>query len=396
MSPIRHSSRSASRGAVLRVLLWVLSIVLLLGAGAFTVFDWMLRQKYEPALGQHQKETASWVDFFCEQQAKLAADPWFHEPRTSGDAGTLLNAWVAWDPSPPLPKGSPLLIPAGLPQKHMDFQDWLTSNVDVSTLDFGWMRQLHGYDRWDIIQNPPVPVPQRINWATMRIPHFVPLLVWGKFRLMHGLRTGSPTEAARDVRQLAWLAYRTDTLLGGAVASLLLKFERQAYDSMKDPPADWQPMSLEQSERLRVLTMASPSFSQLSAPLEVAQKARSCGEPVVTRCAALTEASFFATYLRPLAQDKYRDVYDAFAQELAERPCANSLVPVLWERGVTVLEENPDPLIQSQVDWPNSLPGAYAKRHMVGILLSIASPSFEKLKEFRADLESGKFQQKQP
>jgi hypothetical protein len=395
MSPIRHSLRSASRGAVLRVLVWVVSLVLLLAAGALTVFDWMLRQKYEPVLGQHRKETTGLVGFFCEQQAKLAADPWFHEPRTPGDAGPLLNAWVPWDPKPPLPRGSPLTLPAGLPQTGKDFEDWVNSSVDVSSLDFGWMRQLHAYDRWDIVENSPVPLPQRINWATMRIPRFVPLLMWSKFRLLHGLRTGAPTEAARDVRQLAWLAYRTETLLGGMVAVALLKAERQAYDSMKSPPADWHPMSLEQLDRMRAVLAAGPAFSQLSTPVEVARQSRSCSEPVA-RCMALTESSFFATYLRPLAEEQYRDVYAALATELAEQPCGTSLLKTLWERGVTVLEENPEPLIQSQVDWPNSLPGMYARRHMVGILLSVASPNFGKLHELRADLESGKYEQKKP
>lgn len=401
MSPIRHSSRSASRGAVLRVLVWVVSIVLLLAAGALTVFDWVLRQKYEPALGQHRKETASQVGFFCEQQAKLAADPWFHEPRTEGDAGVLLSAWVPWDPKPPLPKGSPLTIPADLPQDNSSFKSWLTSgaSVDVSKLDFGWMRQLHAYDRWDIFQHHPVPLPQRINWATMRVPHFVPLLVWSKFRLLHGLRTGAPIEAARDVRQLAWLAYRTDTLLGGVIATSILRLEREAYEwmeSMEKPPADWHPMSAEQLARMRALLLASPVFSHLATPVEVAKQARSCGEPVATRCIALSESSAFAKLLQPLAQDRYPDAYAALEQELTERPCATSFMKTIWERGVTVLEENPTPLIQSRVDWPNNLPGAYTRRHVVGILLAISSEGQNQLQEFRADLKSGKYEEKKP
>lgn len=392
MSPIRHSSR----GAVLRVLVWGVSLVLLLAAGALTVFDWSLRQKYEPTLGQHRKDTASQIGFFCEQQAKLAADPWFHEPHTQGDAGPLLSKWVAWDPSPSLPADSPLNIPDGLPQKNTDFTNWLSSgaSVDVSQLDFGWMRQLHAYDRWDIFQHHPVPLPQRINWAKVRVPRFVPLLVWSKFRLLHGLRTGTPTEAARDVRQLAWLAYRTETLLGGVIAALMLQQEREAYDSLEKPPADWHPMSTEQTDRMKALLLSSPVFSHLATPVEVTKQAHSCGEPAVTRCTALSETTFFATLLQPLAREQYADEYAALEQEIHERPCATSLTKTLWERGVTVLEENPTPLIQSQVDWPNSLPGAYAKRHMVGILLAISSQGQSRLRAFRADLESGKYEEK--
>ncbi|HVG62237.1 MAG TPA: hypothetical protein VNA24_26980 [Hyalangium sp.] len=47
------------------------------------------------------------------------------------------------------------------------------------------------------------------------------------------MRTGQPLEAAKDVRQLAWLAYRTDTILGGVLATTLLQFERETMKYMK-------------------------------------------------------------------------------------------------------------------------------------------------------------------
>jgi hypothetical protein len=392
MSPIRHSSR----GSVLRVMVWAVSIVLLLGIGALTGFDWFLRQKYEPTLGTFRKDVTDKVGFFCEQQVKLAADPWFHEPRTEGDAGPLLNAWLPWDPSPKQPQDSPLVIPAHLPQTGPAFKDWLTSDLDVSTLDFSWMGRLYAYDRWDILQNSPIPLAQRFNWATLPIPNFIPLQLWAKFRLLHGLRTGKPVEAAKDVRHLAWLAYRTDMLLGGAIAAALLQLERQAYDSMQAPPADWHPMSLEQVARMRALVMSGPAFSQLSAPLEVARQARSCGEPVVTRCSALAEASSYATYLKPLAKDKYREIYEAFATEFAERPCATSFSQTLWERGVTVLEEHPDKILQGQVEWPDNLPTAFVGSHILGIVLAVGAPGLKQLKAFQAELDSGSFQKPKP
>src|SRR5207253_1383526 len=117
---------------------------------------WM-RKEYEPALATLRKDTADHVDFFCEQQSLLAADPWFHEPRSEGDAGPLLNAWMPWD-SGPVPTGSPLTIPVHLPQSFLDFQDWLSSKADLSSVDFGWMAQLHAYDRWDFLKNRPSPI----------------------------------------------------------------------------------------------------------------------------------------------------------------------------------------------------------------------------------------------
>ncbi len=392
MSPNRHSSR----GGVLRVLVWAVSILLLLGVGAFTVFDWFLRQEYEPQLGMMRKDAADNAGFFCEQQTLLAQDPWFHESRTEGDAGPLLNAWVPWDPAPPLPQGSPLAIPAHLPQTHTDFKDWLTSNVDVSALDFGWMERLHAYDRWDILRDSPVPSEKSINLPSLPLPSFVPLMLWAKFRLLHGLRTEEPVQAARDVRQLAWLTYRTDTLVGGAIANALLRYERQAYDSMKTPPAEWQPMSAEQLDRMRAILMSSPVFSQLTSPVEVAKQARSCGETVVSRCIALSEASFTARYLQPLAKDEYREHYEAFATELAERPCFTSLVQAAWERGTTIDQDPRGGGMPELPQWLDTLPGSYAGSRILGIMLAIAQPGLKHLKEFRAGLESGHLQAPKP
>ena len=383
MSPIRHSSRSASRGAVLRVLVWVVSIVLLLTAGALTVFDWVLRQKYEPTLGQHRKETTSQVGFFCEQQAKLAADPWFHEPRTEGDAGVLLSAWVPWDPSPPLPKGSPLNIPEGLPQDNSSLTNWLTSgaSVDVSKLDFGWMRQLHAYDRWDIFQHHPVPLPQRINWATS-CASLTSSHCWC------GRSSGCCTDcgqehdhqAARDVRQLAWLAYRTDTLLGGVIATSILRQEREAYEwmeSMEKPPADWAP-----TERRAARPDEGPLPGQpgLLEPRDTggggeagAQLWRASGDALhgARGELGLRQAPAAAGPGSVIGRIRCPGA-GAHGAPLCHLTHEND--PGARRDGAG---GEPDPLIQSQVDWPDSLPGAYTRRHVVGILLAISSQGQE-------------------
>jgi len=97
-----------------------------------------------------------------------------------------------------------------------------------------------------------------------RIPGYGPLMLWAKFRLLHGLRTGQPVEAARDVRQLAWLAYRSDTVVGGAIAKALPGLERHAYDSLSAPAVEWRPMSPEQLEWIQVVIMSSLLFSNIA------------------------------------------------------------------------------------------------------------------------------------
>jgi hypothetical protein len=381
------------RGGALRALLWIVSILVILVITGLFVYDRMLRSKYEPAISAFRKDVTEDVGFFCEHQALLAKDPWFHETRTEGDAGPLLNAWLPWESAKESPKDSPVAIPAPLPRKNSDFKDWLTSPIDVSTLDFEWMRKLHAYDRWDILQNTPQPTPERLNWANAPIPDFIPLMMWSKFRLLHGLRTGQPVEAARDVRHLAWLAYRTDTVLGGAIATSLLRFERQAYDSLSAAPPEWQPMSSEQLDRMHMVIMSGNRFSNIAAPAEVAKQARSCGIPAVSRCIALAEAGSMLKYIQPLAEEDYRAAYAAHAEDLAASQCATSLPKALWERGVTVEEER---LAKSpeHPEWLNTLPGAYAGSHIAGILIAIGTPNPKALNEFRAKLDGGKAEKK--
>jgi hypothetical protein len=156
-------------------------------------------------------------------------------------------------------------------------------------------------------------------------------------------------------------------------------------------------MSAEQIDRMRAVIMSSHVFSQLTSPVEVARQAWSCGEPVVSRCIAITEASFTARFLQPLAKDRYREHYEAFAKDLAERPCPTSLVQAFWERGVTI---NEDPRMVSGMtdipEWLETLPGSYAGSRILGIVLAIGAPGLKPLKEFQADLESGRFQPPKP
>jgi hypothetical protein len=372
------------RGSVLRVALWIVSIVLILAVAAAFGYDWLLRGKYEPAIGEFQRALTANIDYFCEQQARLARDPWFHEPRTQGDAGPLLNAWLPWELQQDPPKDSPLSLPAHLPRSTTDFKDWLTSSVDVSGLDFEWMRGLHAYDRWDLSRNTPTPLPARIDFAKMPLPSFVPLMLWSKFRLLHGLRTGQPLEAAKDVRQLAWLSYRTDTLLGGAIAVALLRLEREAYDSLPSPPPEWRPWSQEQLDRMRAVTWSGTAFSHIAAPLEVAKQARSCGEPVVSRCAALTETGPMLKLVQPLVGDSYREVYEAFAADVADPACATHLPRTLWERGMTLDEQSRAGSTAALPAWSQSLPAAYLGSRIAGIIISTGLPSLRYLDELRA------------
>jgi hypothetical protein len=384
------------RGTVLRVAVWIVSILLILLVVGLTLADRTLRQSYEPDLGRVRKDVTEHIGFFCEQQALLAKDPWFHEPRTEGDAGPLLNPWISWEPKRQLPRGSPLAIPARLPQSNADFKDWLTSTGEVSTLDFSWMGKLHAYDRWDTVQNTPTPLPEKVDWFQAPVPYLVPMQLWAKFRMLHGLRTGQPAEAARDVRHLAWLLYRTDSYLGAAVAISLLKVEREAYDSLQAPPPEWRPMSQEQLARMRAVLMNGHVFSSLAAPAEVARQARRCGEPVVSLCGSMSEAAIVAKHLQPVAESRYREGYLAFTEDLAGLSCPTSLPRTIWERGTTLEDRGAQELLLDQPDLLKLLPGSISRPHVAGMLLSMSAQNISLLKEFKSNLQAGSFPPAKP
>lgn len=345
-------------------------------------------QKIEPALVKLHQDVTDTVDFFCEQHEKLAADPWFHEQRTEGgDAAPFLGVWLAWEPQTETPKESPLVLPK---QFSLPAKDWVSTSVDVSSLDFGWMRQLHAYDRWDLLNSPSRASTGPLNWNEFPMPTFQVLRDWSKLRLLQGLRSGQPLEAAKDVRHLAWLLYRTETLLGAMHAAALLDLEREAHDSMREPPPEWQPMSSEQIARMKALLFGSSVLGGVTAPLEVAKKARHCGRPAVTLCIGLVEAAAVAKLAKPGAEDdeEFREGYAAFKAELAASPCATSTAQSIWERGLTMddakLEK--DPRLSGQ-----AFMRALSDENKAGFLLMFSSiESLKPLLSYRKSLETGR------
>lgn len=375
-----------SRGSAAQNLLWV---VTLLSIGAVATGVWLeksLRGRYEPALAARKQELAERVDAFCEKQALVAADPWFHEARSQGDAGPLLNAWMGWDgQGPDMPKDSPLQLPAHL-RESQSLEAWFASDVDLSKLDFGWMGELQRFDRWDVLVGRPVKPAEPFNLFEDAAPKLRVLQEWTKFRLIHGLRTGRPLEAARDVRHLAWLSYRTDTLYGATFAAVLLAHERRAHALMKEPPAEWKPQSQEQDERLREVIWSSVPYSGIVTPVDVGRKARTCGSGI-TRCIALVEASAMNRLLQPLLEPSHPRAYAALAEELST-PCGTTLFETVARRGATldlshVMQE--EALPTTLPGWMRKLPRWYLEKHVAGLVLVYKLHYVEELEQFAKD-----------
>jgi hypothetical protein len=77
-------------------------------------------------------------------------------------------------------------------------------NPDEATRDLGYMANLAGYERWTL----PVHVPKR-RWVEERITEFA---FDAKLRLLRGLRDGKPEQAAAEVRALAKLMLRAESV----------------------------------------------------------------------------------------------------------------------------------------------------------------------------------------
>ena len=193
----------------LRLVYWLAAIGIVVAVAAIVALNRWYGQKYEATLDAYAEDAAASVELFCQLQAKLDADPFFHEPRVRGDAGGLLNAWVAWGdadrPGRPIPALSPLIIPSHLPydatgrrvggvrlevaRDAEDVRAWLVDSPDVSQLDFSWMARLHNFDRWDLMGvGSPLLESKPFVWfkETTPAPYYMPLLTWAQLRLVDG------------------------------------------------------------------------------------------------------------------------------------------------------------------------------------------------------------------
>lgn len=333
-------SRSPERGGVLRALLVVVGVLVLLAIAGVVGFQRYLKSKYEPALQAYREKAGATVDGYCSEAEKLAADPFFHQARTHGDAAAVLNGWVAWENgkgSPVLPAGSPLTVPPGLPQTSRDMPDWLTRELDLSKLDFSWMEKLHAYDYWTITDFPGRSG-AKFTYLEMRLPWFVSLQTWAKFRLRAGIARKEPLPAARDVRQLAWLSYRSDSLIGAMVAVAILKLERDAHDAHPELAEGWSPMEPAQLERMKQVMWGATNYAHVVAGAEVARKSRTCATPPVGACVGLSEAAGFAKYLEPLVRGELEPSYQELEKALAETDCPAALGKTAWRDGNTLME----------------------------------------------------------
>lgn len=316
----------------LRTKLLVAAAVLLgLLGSLLVVVDWLIGRIADPAIADYQAKLEPALEAYLREQALLRADPFFTEQRPAGDCGESLNAQLPLAGEAASP-ARPLALPSDLVQQIRGYRkEWATHAADVNTsaLDFSWMKGLHRCDRWDLLSgrgrdaySEQTRLPLQLGTAR----------TWAQLRLLRGLAEGDLPEASRDVRQLAWLLYSTELVLGGMYAASVLELEGEAWAASGTPGG--APMPAEQIERLRRVLLGGLVFMSPVVPRPISARAYSPQEAPVGLCAQLGERAWGVWRLRGFIEREYAAFVEDFEQTLRNPPpgCRLSFGRFEWER----------------------------------------------------------------
>jgi hypothetical protein len=272
---------------------------------------------------------------FLQLQRDLAAEPFFTAARPDADAAPVLNRLIGWESdllnhTPPIP--DKLGLPSALlTQLRAWDKGWPehAADVDLTGVDFSLLEKLHGYGRWDVTIDSPLARLDGIYFPTVSIPNFSGLGNLCKLRLLQGLKQGQPEAAARDVEHVAWLIYRTETLIGAMVAANVLgQVQRVRAVWVAAGHPGWAAMSEEHVKALRRVFWGGFGFIDPQVPPEVAREALAVSQGV-GRCSALGELYGMTTILRSVNDPDFAG-YHRLADEVMAQPGACGMVMQRW------------------------------------------------------------------
>lgn len=228
--------------------------------------------------------------------ARLDVDPFFAAPRPEADAGPFFNPRLRWDGVPGT-DGRELALAESDQARVREWKEHWVEHADdplVGSLDFTWMRGLSKYGRWNLVPGSPLEKLERRDLLKIPMPYFVDLITWSKLRLLRALKSGDYAAASAEVRQLAWLCYSSETLLGSMVALSILRAERTAHDAAERASADLQGWTAYDEAWLtaaRHTLFAGLVYTNLALPDALQMRARAARAP---RCAGLVEVTWVA------------------------------------------------------------------------------------------------------
>lgn len=334
-----------------------------------------------------------------DDERALAAAPPFDPPGTAHDAGPWLNPRIDWSSGTAAleaykkthPTPSPSLeVPAKL--RTIALIDELKKpkpDPDVLAADTSWMRGLAEFDHWDWERDSPSEIDGSLGLA-MPLPGFSQLIAWSRVRLLQGAASDDPRPAAREVRQLARLAYSTETIIGVQIAVALLGMERTTYDAVRAAKGaaaveGWALPSADVERRLKRVAWGVAALMNPMAPQEEAKPVLAA--PVTPpagfgQCAGLGEGLRMAHFARAYFDDgAFADRFRALGDALqASAPtCRLRRVREAWAAPGTrgALRGTVAELCEGQGGFCKmlyTLPGARAKAAQALLLMGAISP----------------------
>jgi hypothetical protein len=239
---------------------------------------------------------AKHVDDFCKQAKQLPQRAPFGDSRRLRDASSYLVNRVDWEGSPEgPPRSGALHLPQPLVDKLGAAGDaWpqAITDADLQGLDFSWLRELQGYDTWDLAAVGPLKDFTGNDLFAAPLPLYSFSTRWMKLRFAQALRTGDLLEASAEAHHLADLLHAQGMLIADMYAVALLRIDRTAWEAASAQGlnvAGWTPTSTDDLDSFSKLTRASPNFFFPGVAPDVMARALECAP---APCSALTEASW--------------------------------------------------------------------------------------------------------
>ncbi len=325
--------RALSKGAVIEAapgqphVMKVLH-ALAVAVGVFFIFvsalGWLgrayLRGKWEEREGSLEAEWQKFLPAIMADEERWRESPLLR-PRDGGDAGPLLYRYVDYGE-----RAAPAQLLTESVARQLKGSEWLAFVGDerVTGIDLQWMKQLESFGYWECFERSAAEDPHDDS-----MPDLVTLRSLAKVRLLQGLSGGDIKVAAAEAREMARLAFTTETVLGMGTASKILDDERAAYDEAVLGGLSvegWRPVDADGAEALRRLLFVPALTMRLLSP----PSAR--GVPIsVGRCAGLGEALCEAHRYRGFLEDELPERYEELKRQLEASECRALLPRIMWD-----------------------------------------------------------------
>jgi hypothetical protein len=263
---------------------------------------------------QHQSQVKSdWIQFKPQigtDEARWKNDELF-QVRKGEDASTVLFTKIRRDEV----KTAPLIpeaIAEALKANKSTFVDHV-DDVDVSSIDLSWMRQLNQFAYFDIEAGDPKGDSRAFHLFNEFFPNFLDLQNMAKVRLIQGLASGDARQAAKEVRELARLCFSSEQLICEMIGIAILGMEEAAFkeaQKRKQITDAWVPISENERLQMRRLFWVGLEQYTMDAPLEMLKEEKI----TIGSCAALREGIGTTLLMREFAPQDQKERLDALKQ----------------------------------------------------------------------------------